>query len=212
MDNDEEWDDYRNYQRRQKSNIHTYTPVPKKVNKKVYKKREERHPLESSWSFWYSKKQSETDPDFESTLVKMGTFDDIEGFWRYYAHIKRPNTLVRGSSILMFRGEAPPMWENYRDGGIWALRVRKKSFLLPRVWEELLFACIGEAFEEPDIVGVSVCVRKNQDSLKVWHATADLQYSIQEKIKKILHLPVNTPMEYLLNRSSITTNENKDLN
>jgi len=92
------------------------------------------------------------------------------------------------------------MWENFPNGGNWVLRMRKGCVLLDRMWEELLIACIGEAFEEPDVLGVVLSIRPKEDALYVWNANQQLKYNIGEKLKTIMHLAANCPMEYRTNR------------
>jgi len=92
------------------------------------------------------------------------------------------------------------MWENFPQGGIWVLRMRKGCLLLPRMWEELLIACIGETFEEPDVLGVVLSTRSKEDALYLWNANQHLKYVIGEKLKQIMHLTTNCPMEYRSNR------------
>lgn len=105
------------------------------------------------------------------------------------------------------------------------------------MWEELvrtylcpfsqikLIATIGEVFEEPDLVGVVLRIRKKEDSLVLWNKDHNLRYRIgylfflcpfsltrdysqltidREKLKQILVLPANCPgMEYQTNRHNI---------
>ena len=67
------------------------------------------------------------------------------------------------------------------------------------MWQELVVGAIGEAFEEPDVVGVSVCIRKNEDLLSVWNAdnrNEEIRFHIGEKLKQILDLEPATIIEY----------------
>ena len=42
------------------------------------------HPLQTSWAFWYDKKQvKKTDEtEFRNKLHKIGSFDTVESFWK----------------------------------------------------------------------------------------------------------------------------------
>ena len=44
------------------------------------------------------------------------------------------------------------------------MKVKKKHgqgpSVLGKLWQDMVFATIGEVFEEPDVVGISVCIRK----------------------------------------------------
>jgi hypothetical protein len=92
------------------------------------------------------------------------------------------------------------MWENFPTGGHWVLRMIKSSVLLARMWEELLISSIGEAFEEPDVLGVVLSIRPKEDTLYLWNANHQLKHSLGEKLKVIMQLPPNCPIEYRTNR------------
>jgi len=134
----------------------------------------------------------------------LGSCNTVEEFWSFYAHIKRPQDLPNDTNIHLFRGTVSPMWEHFPNGGIWVVRLKKNSPLLARMWEELLIATIGEVFEEPDVVGVVLRIRKKEDSLVLWNKDQSLRYRIGEKLKQVLVLPANCPgMEYQTNRHNI---------
>lgn len=44
------------------------------------------HHLENTWTFWFSKKPSKMNPAFNwvESLRKLGTFNTVEDFWRYF--------------------------------------------------------------------------------------------------------------------------------
>ncbi len=88
------------------------------------------HPLSTAWSFWYDKKQSrKTDTsEFRQRLIKLGTFDTIEGFWKLYCYLKRPSALDINVNLYLFRNGSniAPMWEAFPRGGCWILKVKKK--------------------------------------------------------------------------------------
>lgn len=168
------------------------------------------HPLQSSWAFWYDKKQrfniSTYDADiFRNRLVKLATFDSIESFWKVYLYLKRPSSLDLNVNLYLFR-DGPhhaPMWEAYPRGGCWILKVKKRkdsgASVLGKMWQDLVFAAIGEAFEEPDVVGISVCIRKEQDLLSIWNAdnrNDEIRFKIGESMKRILDLEPSTVIEY----------------
>lgn len=127
------------------------------------------HALQTPWSFWYDTKlpRHKTNAvDFKANLHKIGSFDTVEHFWKLYVHIKRPSTLVVNANLYLFRDGAniAPMWECFPNGGCWILKLKKRrdieASVLGKMWQDLVFAAIGEMFEEPDLVGISVaCVR-----------------------------------------------------
>lgn len=167
------------------------------------------HPLQTGWVFWYDKKQryDPTKPvdEYKSNLQKIASFDTVESFWKLYCHLKRPSGLDLNVNLYLFRDGAGqiPMWEAYPRGGCWILKVKKRrdseASVLGKMWQELVIAAIGECFEEPDVVGVSVCIRKNEDLLSVWNAdnrNDEIRFRIGEKLKQILDLEASTIIEY----------------
>jgi translation initiation factor 4E len=74
---------------------------------------------------------------------------------------------------------------------------------LDRLWEQLVFALIGEEFEDPDVVGIVVQIRVKEDVLSVWLADKAPKFRVGEKLKQILHLGPSTVIEYKNNRSSM---------
>jgi translation initiation factor 4E len=67
------------------------------------------------------------------------------------------------------------------------------------MWQDMVIATIGEGFDEPDVVGISVCIRKNEDLISVWNAdnrNDEIRFRIGEKLKEILDLEPSTVIEY----------------
>ena len=165
------------------------------------------HPLQTAWAFWYDKKQfKKTDTtEYKSQLQKLAVFDTVEGFWKIYCYLKRPSALDLNVNLYLFR-DGPsivPMWEAFPRGGCWILKVKKKRDLgasvLGKMWQELVIGAIGEMFEEPDVVGISVCIRRAEDLISVWNAdnrNDEIRFRIGEKMKLILDLEAATIIEY----------------
>ena len=59
------------------------------------------------------------------------------------------------------------MWECFPRGGCWILKVKKKNdgqvaaSVLGKLWQDMVLSTIGESFEEPDVVGISIAMRKS---------------------------------------------------
>jgi len=108
----------------------------------------EGHRLQTGWTIWYDKKQKKTQvANYEENLVKLGTFFTVEDFWRYYTHLLRPSELSKESNYHVFREGLKPMWETFPKGGCFIKKIKKiEDNMLGRMWEELLFATIGEFF------------------------------------------------------------------
>jgi len=162
--------------------------------------------LESSWTFWYDKKQLVSNQsDYESTLKNLGSFNSIQSFWRHYVYLMRASDLPKNSNYHLFRGSISPMWENYPKGGCWNLKIKKKVPALGRMWEQLIFALIGEVFQEPEVVGIVLGIRNKDDVISVWIADSKnpIRLSVGEKIKQILSLDPATQIQFKYNSNRI---------
>jgi len=160
-------------------------------------------PLETAWTFWYDKKTSdkkESDQYMEG-LKQLGSFNTIEGFYQHYTWLFRPNELPRDHNVLLFRRGYKPMWEEFPEGGCWIIRIKRKvsQSYVNRMWENLLIACIGEAFEMPDVVGCVLSTRLKDDVLSVWNVSnrdTQARFRIGEKLKEVLDLDMNALIQY----------------
>jgi translation initiation factor 4E len=119
------------------------------------------NPLEYAYSFWFSKRQSKaatsssnnSNINYDANLRLVGTFNTVEKFWNYYAHMTRPHDLIGHADIHMFKDGIKPLWEDdaNKNGGKWIVRLKKG--LANRCWENLILAILGEQF----MVGEEIC-------------------------------------------------------
>jgi translation initiation factor 4E len=137
--------------------------------------------------------------------LQVTTFDTVEGFWRTYVHLKRPSALDNNINMYIFRDmpNYSPSWEIFPRGGCWILTIKKRApsgtSVLGKMWQDLVFAAIGECFDEPSVVGVGMAVRTKGDILSVWNSdnsNDDVRFAIGEKLKAILDLEPSTMIEY----------------
>jgi len=171
------------------------------------------HPLETTWTLYFDKKlppsrQKNADyKHYQSNLQTLGNFTTLEGFWRHYAYLKTPDDIPKDHDIFLFRHHFIPAWESFPNGGAWIVKVRKKNGIISRLWEELVFACISEAFEEPDLVGAVLSCRMREDIVSVWNRdntdNSERRFKIGEKLKDILNLDESTQIAYKPFQSAI---------
>jgi len=169
--------------------------------------------LNDPWTFWYSKKEkrkkeygkrSKKQQEEKGGILEIGTCRTVEEFWHIYCYLKRPNTLPKESNYHFFRNRLVPMWETFPRGGCFIIRVPKNERLV-ETWEELLFAMIGEAFDEPNVVGVVVSIRSKEDAVSIWMRSNQktLRMKVSEKLKEILKLEKNAVIEYKDNSNAM---------
>ncbi len=78
--------------------------------------------------------------------------------------------------------------------------------VLGKMWQDIVLAFIGEQFDQPDVVGVSVCIRKAEDLISVWNTdnrNPDIRFCIGERMKEILDLEPSTVIEYKAHAESM---------
>ncbi len=74
------------------------------------------------------------------------------------------------------------------------------------MWQDMVLALIGENFEEPNVVGISICIRKQEDLISVWSADSrneDIRFGVGQKLKEILDLEPSTIIEYKPNTQAM---------
>lgn len=182
-------------------------------NKSVSLDNNGEHLLQSSWTFWFARKIPKTHPspvNYAEHLQKIASFNTVESFYKTYVYLARPQELPKESIFHMFKGDAIPMWESFPNGGCWVIKINKKQPQLALIWEELLVYCIGETFEEPDIVGVVLSVRAKEYILQIWNSDCQnnaLRVRVCDKLKYYLRLDPSTPIEYKANSQSLKSND-----
>merc|ERR1712037_837949 len=76
-----------------------------------------------------------------------------------------------------------------------------------RAWEDLLLACLGEAFGTPEVVGCVMSSRVKEIAVSVWNASnqkdPQVRFKIGERLREVLALSANALLEYKDFHSSI---------
>jgi translation initiation factor 4E len=69
----------------------------------------------------------------------------------------------------------------------------------------MILALIGEQFEEPDVMGCSISIRKNEDLISIWNnaGTSEIRLKIGQHLKEILDLEPSTVIEYKAHADSM---------
>jgi len=181
----------------------TFGIAPEELQVQAGEHAEGESPLETAWTFWYDKKTSDKkeSEQYMEALKQLGTFNTIEGFYRHYSFLLRPSELPRDHNVYLFRKSYKPMWEEFPEGGCWIIRIKRKASqnYVNHMWENLLMACIGEAFEMPDVVGCVLSTRLKDDVLSVWNLSnrgTSARFRIGERLKEILDLNMTALIQY----------------
>jgi translation initiation factor 4E len=167
--------------------------------------------LESGWSIWFSERLSSarTSEDYKNAMKQIGTFNTLDGFWKHFVHLKRPSEMPAGANIYIFREGHFPSWEDFPNGGCWILKVARNeqtTGVSSKIWQDLVFSTIGEAFEEPDVCGIVLATRNSHDMVSVWNATnhsKHIRFNLGNKLKDILQLDPATVVNYKFHGNSV---------
>jgi translation initiation factor 4E len=105
----------------------------------------------------------------------------------------------RENDLFFFRENEVPMWEDSPHGGIWIAKIKKEDNI-DLMWETLLFALIGEQFEEPNVVGLALSLRTKERLLEVWlkdGRNEKVRTNVSNKIRHFLNLdPTSVTLYY----------------
>ncbi|KAM3966899.1 LOW QUALITY PROTEIN: eukaryotic translation initiation factor 4E homologous protein [Aphomia sociella] len=162
------------------------------------------HKLEYSYWMWFSRRPparelSTSTSGYGQALRLVGRVASVEQWWGLYTHLARPADLPL-SDLHLFKLGIKPMWEDPANvnGGKWVVRLRKSQ--TGRAWEDLCMAMLGEQFMVgPELCGVVLSVRFQEDHLAVWHRTASdtaAAARVRDALRRILQLPASVPVEY----------------
>eukprot|EP00040_Diaphanoeca_grandis_P027192 m.154172 g.154172 ORF g.154172 m.154172 type:complete len:195 (-) comp30874_c0_seq1:352-936(-) len=144
---------------------------------------------------------------FEDTVKQLGTFNDVDGFWKYFSHLAPAGDLPSVSDYHLFKTGIKPMWEDTANtlGGKWIVRLRKG--LASRYWEKLVISIIGDQFDVGnEICGAVISIRYHEDIISVWNRSAhraDAVLKIKETLKRVLSLPTTCALEYKTHDTSL---------
>ncbi|KAK3988608.1 translation initiation factor eIF 4e-like domain-containing protein [Cladorrhinum sp. PSN332] len=166
------------------------------------------HPLRNNFVFWFRPPISKVNGfiEYEKTLHPIASVETVEQFFAVYQHLKRPSDLPLVSDYHLFKKGVRPIWEDDENkaGGKWVVRLRKG--VSDRYWEDLLLAIIGDQFGEAgeQVCGAVLSVRSGEDILSIWtRASGQPVLKVRESMRRILHFPPDTKVEWKSHDSSI---------
>lgn len=167
------------------------------------------HNLNSSWVFWYiSRKEKDHNTPYEERLKKISSISTLEEFFKYYVYLKSASEVERNSDLSLFKEGSKPLWESCPDGGCWFVRFKKNDTYsdLDLMWEKLLFALIGEQFDEPNMLGSVLSIRNRETIIEVWfnyQKNNEIKSTILEKMKELLDIDPSLTIYFKENEKSM---------
>ncbi|KAF5355283.1 hypothetical protein D9758_006083 [Tetrapyrgos nigripes] len=173
--------------------------------------------------------------NYEEGIKRISAFSSVESFWPLWTHLSPPSALQPTTDYLLFhQAIRRPVWEDPLNitGGKWIIRLKKG--VADRIWEDLVLAMIGDQFDQcrspeeggdvsaswedssdqgsselPEICGCTISVRQSEDIVSLWNRVdgdVKVRERIRDTIRKVLHLPPTTIMEYKSNNDSMQDN------
>ncbi|CAD8086744.1 unnamed protein product [Paramecium primaurelia] len=155
------------------------------------------HKLSQNWVFWYAprgRKAIAGSDHYDVNLKEIGEFNTVEEFFTYYCFLGRPSEIDIDNKIMLFRKGHRPMWEECLEGGTWIIHFKKReNELLNKKWEALVFACIGEEFDDDNVIGVVLSIRERRNLLEIWlkDRRESEKLRIGEKLRVALEMDPN---------------------
>ena len=147
--------------------------------------------LNSEWTFWYaSRKEKDHHIPYENRLTEISTFSDLKSFLQTYLYLKNIKDISRNADISLFKKGYLPLWENSPDSGYWFHRFNEEEEKdINFNWEKIIFALIGEQFDEANILGAVLSIRGKESIIQLWFnyfGYEQIKDNVSEKFKKIL--------------------------
>ena len=140
----------------------------------------------------YRKKFVQNEKEFFSKIIKIGDVSNIDEFWQFFQHMKKPSHCPPGTDYHVFKKGIVPMWEDNmnKDGGKLSVLLTWKYSNL--IWEEVTFNfCKGLLPYYENINGIVISMRPNFVVLSFWINTKN--NNIVEKIRYALSNLLQTP-------------------
>jgi len=120
------------------------------------------------WSLWY---HHEKDNWKLSGYKKIYEITDSNNFWKLYNNWDKIKGINYKHYFLM-RDNITPIWEDIENikGGCWSFKVNEENTF--NLWLDLsvYLVCNQLLINNSDLVGLSVCLKKNNNSvIKIWN-------------------------------------------
>jgi translation initiation factor 4E len=167
------------------------------------------HKLNSTWAFWYtSRKEKDHQIPYSERLKKIASFNTLEDFFKYYMFLKSASEVDRNTDLALFKDGYKPLWENCPNSAFWFIRFKKNDdpYEIDLRWEKLLFALIGEQFEELSMLGAVLSIRGRETIIEVWftfNKNENLKTFIGQKMKDLLLLDTSIILYFKDNEKSL---------
>tara|TARA_A100001015_G_C15034662_1_gene735378 strand:- start:3461 stop:3955 length:495 start_codon:yes stop_codon:yes gene_type:complete len=124
--------------------------------------------FDNEWNLWY---HSQRDIWTLDGYKKIYTIKSIKDYWKLYNNWDKLGG-VNNKHFFMMKNDITPIWEDPSNkmGGCWSFKINDS--LAQDLWNDLSLYLVTENMSsvKDDIVGLSVCLKKNNFSVvKIWN-------------------------------------------
>lgn len=158
--------------------------------------------FKNNWILWY---HNEKDNWSLSGFKQLYKISSIQELWKFYNNWHLMGGITN-KHIFLMREDVTPLWEDPTNinGGCWSFKVQESH--AEELWEDLTLHLVANSLyaceEKDDILGLSLCIKKNNNVvIKVWNKSSKfnslklLNKNVLEKwgtdIIYIAHMPTN---------------------
>lgn len=165
--------------------------------------------LNSVWIFWYaSRKEKDHHIPYGERLCNIAEFSSLDDFFKYYLYIKSVQDIERNTDLGLFKKGYQPLWESCPDGGCWFIRFKKTDDTaeIDLKWEKLLFALVGEQFDEPNMLGAVLSIRGRETIIELWFnyfKYDKIKNGVAQKLRNLLQLDNSFTVYFKDNEKSL---------
>jgi translation initiation factor 4E len=165
-----------------------------------------KHPLNNTWTLWYTKPQVNRNENWHDLLKPVITFLLVEEFWGIYNSIPAANQLPLKSDYHLFKEGIKPEWEDEQNakGGRWQYAFsnrREVSPVINELWLRGLLLVIGGTIEddEDEVNGIVLNVRKQAIRIGIWTRDCDEAKlkKVGERLRKVLRLAEDQKIDFM---------------
>lgn len=165
--------------------------------------------LEHDWTFYFDEgpPRGISKKEYQSYIKPLGSFNSIQGFWRYWNSIMDIKKLPDNANLRLFKTGIQPMWEDPQcvNGGKWIIRAEKER--TETMWSELVLTTIGcQVPHSDEICGLVLSIRAHGNLINVWNKTASA-ISKNREIEDFMRNMLQADMNYVKQRNALKFNK-----
>jgi hypothetical protein len=122
--------------------------------------------------------------------------------------IKPASEVERNTDLALFKSDKKPLWECCPEGACLFIRFGKneEDYVIDIIWEKLIFALIGEQFDDSNIIGALLSVRGRETIIELWFTFNNneaVKTDITDKMTLLLQLAPANKIYFKDNNSAL---------